>query len=494
MGKSLKSNTTISQTVNYSMFSEEQKREIYYTAIRILSDIGADVYDDEALKIFNEAGCWIDGNRVKFPAGLVKWAVNVAPSEITIYNRNGNIAMNLGGRKTYYGPGPSNNDYIDPLTGERRKPLKKDKFDVAKVCDYLPNIDFVMDLGTPSDVTDTLADLHSFDAMLRNTTKPIIHWGFDIDQYQDIVDIASVVAGGLEKLQQKPFIALYSEPSSPLQHSSEAIAKSIFCAKNRLPVIYTPCVMAGATGPATLAGTISMGIAENLVGLIANQLIYQGTPFIMGGVYYIMDMITTVPSFGSPEFNAMQAAIAEVAHYMGIPVFGTAGCTDSCTIDGQAAAEAAMNILTAIQSGAQLVHDVGYIESGMTGSIEQLVMGDEIIAMVRRFIDGIKINDDSQALELINQVGPGGSFRNLEHTKKYISQIWSPELLDHQNIDKWIVSGGKSMEERLREKTIRIIEQHKVEELSDDVLDKIDRIIEKAEKNEKIKKGGRVKQ
>jgi trimethylamine---corrinoid protein Co-methyltransferase len=281
---------------------------------------------------------------------------------------------------------------------------------VGRVCDALPNIDFAMDLGTPTGVTDTLADVYAFSALVRNTRKPIVHWGFDIEQYQDIVDMGAAVAGGLEKLQQRPFFCLYSEPSSPLLHSREAIAKAVFAAKNRIPIVYTPCIMLGATAPATLAGTIALGVAESLVGIVVSQLVREGSPIIMGGVYAIMDMKTTVFSYGSPEFHILQAGIAEVATHMGIPVFGTAGCTDSHTMDGQAAGEATMSILIAAQSGANLVHDVGYTGAGSCGSLEQLMLGDEIISMVRRFMRGIKIDDETLALDVVDQVGPGGHF------------------------------------------------------------------------------------
>ncbi len=486
MKREIRANFTSDRQIGFSMLTEEQRREIYFTAVRILEDVGAEVYSKEGLETFSEAGCWIEGNRVRIPGGLTEWAVKNAPGEVNLYDQLGNQALNLGGSRAYFGPGPSNNDYIDPRTGERRKPLKADKADVARVCDFLPRIDFVMDLGTPSDVTDSLADVHSFAELVQHTTKPIVHWGFGIEQYQDIVDLASLVAGGFEKLQQKPFLALYSEPSSPLIHSQEALDKAIFCGKRRLPVIYTPCVMAGATGPVTMAGTIALGVAENLVGLVANQLINRGSPYIMGGVYVIMDMQTTLLSYGSPEFNVLQAGVAEVAHYLDIPVFGTAGCTDSCTLDTQAAIEATFNILTAAQAGGNLVHDVGYIESGNTGSLFQLVMCDEIIGMVRRFVRGIKVDEEHLALEVIKDTGPAGNFLEQEHTRKYFKEeFWFPEMLNRMRYVNWLEkAGGADLEEKIRARTGEILEEHEVEPPGKEVLESFEEIIDRAEERE----------
>jgi trimethylamine---corrinoid protein Co-methyltransferase len=474
----------------YRMLSEDQQRAIYQAALEILERTGAVIHDKESLELFEKAGCWVEGERVRFPAGLTEWAVAAAPSRILMYDREGNKAMVLEGRNTYYGPGPTNTYHRDPETGERRRPVLSDSKNAGRVCDALPNIDFAMDLGTPTGVTDTLADIYAFKSLVTNCRKPIVHWGFDIEQYQDIIDMASAVVGGLENLQKKPFICLYSEPSSPLVHSREAIAKAVFAAKNRLPIVYTPCVMLGGTTPATLASTIALGVAESMVGIVVSQLIREGSPIIMGGVYAIMDMKTTVFSYGSPEFHMMQAGIAEVAHYMNIPVFGTAGCTDSHTLDGQAAGEATMSILMAAQTGANLVHDVGYTGSGSQGSIYQLVMCDEIISMVKRFMRGIKVDDETLAVEVIDRVGPGGHHLADEHTMKHFkTETWFPTLINRMRYDEWKnATGSSTMGDRVKKKMLDIIKNHEVPALSDDVMKQIDAIIARAEARETAKK------
>jgi len=385
MSRYVRTRYNVNKTVNFRSLSDEERRLIYESALEVLERTGVMVYDEDSRRVLEEAGCWVEDELVKIPIGISDWAVKTAPSKILLYDRDGNRKLDISGHNTYYGPGPTNTYHQDPYTGERRRPVLEDTRRVGRVCDALTNIDFVMDLGTPTGVTDTIADVYAFKELVENTKKPIVHWGFDIDQYQDIIDIASAVVGGLENLQKKPFMFLYSEPTSPLLHSREAIAKVYFAAKNKIPIVYTPCVMSGATTPASMAGTLVQGISESITGITVSQLTRKGTPIIMGGVYSIMDMNTTVFSYGAPEFQLLQAGIAEVAHYMGVPVFGTAGCTDSHTMDGQAAAQAAMSILMAAESGANMVHDSGYISAGDTGSLEQLVLDDEITGHIGRW-------------------------------------------------------------------------------------------------------------
>lgn len=474
--------------IKFNLLSEEQREEIYSAALEILERTGAKIFDEEALSILKDAGCYVEGTRVRIPRGISRWAVNAAPSRILLYNQKGDQRLVLGGNNVYYGPGPSNTYHLDPYTGERRRPVLKDTENVGRVCDALEHIDFAMDLGTVTGVTDTLADVYAFATLLRNTNKPIVHWGFDIDNYNDIVEMAAAVKGGLEKLQQKPFLALYSEPSSPLLHSQEAIAKAVYAAKKRIPIVYTPCVMSGATTPSTMAGTIALGIAESLVGIVVSQLVREGSPIIMGGVYGIMDMKTTVYSYGSPEFHVLQGGIAEVARHMEMPVFGTAGCTDSHISDGQAGAEAAMSILMAAESGANLVHDCGYTGSGSTGSLQQLVMADEIIAMVKRIVRGIKIDDETLALDVIDKVGPGGHFLGEEHTMKHFkNETFFPTLIDRQRYDAWSSGGSKTFGQRGLEKLHKILENHQVENLPNEVEEQINKILEAAEKREEQK-------
>ncbi|MHB9094731.1 MAG: trimethylamine methyltransferase family protein [Eubacteriales bacterium] len=484
----VKSRYEANEAVQFNVLSDNQCEEIFHSAMEVLRRTGSKVYDPDSRDLLKKGGAFVDGEVVKFPSALIEWAVRTAPSRVVLCDRNGKAKLFLEGKNVYFGPGPSNNFVLDPFTGERREPTTEDTVRAAICCDYLPNIDYAMDMGTVRNVNLTLSDVYSFEALLTNTTKPIVHWGFDIPQYQDILEMCIAVAGSLEELQKNPFIAMYSEPLPPLRHSREAIAKAVFVAEKGLPLIYTPCTMAGATTPATMAGTIVLQVAESLVGLVAAQLKREGTPFIMGGLISIMDMSSTILSYGAPELALLSAGMSNVAQYMKIPVFSTGGCTDAKTLDAQAAIQGAMSILMAAQSGASLVHDCGYIEYGSTSSTEMLVMDDEIIGMVKRIMRGVEVNDETLAVDVIDSVGPGGHFLRTQHTRNYFKkETWYPSLIDRKVYEGWRAEGSKTMGTRIKEKTQMIINEHNPEKLPEATLNSIKAIIQRAEQREAAK-------
>ncbi len=278
---------------------------------------------------------------------------------------------------------------------------------------------------------DMTYDRYQFLAMVKNTVKPLVLTTVDGKGLEDIYNMCCILTNGEDNFRMKPFIALYSEPITPLTHAKEALGKLKFAARNGIPNVYTPAPNAGATAPVTLAGTIALGAAEYLSGVVIAQLIKKGAPMISGGVHFAMDMTTGVASYGSTEFNLMHAAMTEVCKYFGLPVFSTCGCSSSKTFDGQATLESMFGTLSAALSGANLIHDVGYLEDGLCGCFEQVVLTDEIIAMVKRYLRGIDIDKNTLALDVIEKVGPGGNFLSEDHTfKNFKSQMFMPKLID----------------------------------------------------------------
>jgi len=249
-----RSNYAANETLQFSVFTESQCQEIHNATLEVMESVGAIFHDEEALALLKKAGAYVDGERVRFPAGLVEWAIRTAPSRIVLCDRNGGRKVFLEDHKTYFGPGPTNTYTLDPFTGEKRFPEISDSFLASKVLDALPNIDYQMDMGTPRNVPTEVSDIYLLEAMLTNSTKPIVHWGYSVKNYQTMVDMCVAIAGSLQELQKNPFLCLYSEPSSPFVHSPAAIQKAMFMARNNLPCIYTPAPSCGGTAPATLAG------------------------------------------------------------------------------------------------------------------------------------------------------------------------------------------------------------------------------------------------
>jgi trimethylamine--corrinoid protein Co-methyltransferase len=486
----MRTNYRINSGVRFQMLSQDQLEEMFNGVLNVLETIGLDVHHEEARKILGDAGARVDGKRVCIPQHLVKRCLSTAPRSFTIYARDGNPAhdIRIGPGRAHFGPGPTPPNFIDIETLERRLYVKDDARIVATVVDALPNIDFCESLGTISDVHPDLAASYEFATMFPNTSKPIVAWSYGWDDSADIHKIAVAEAGGQEAFEKRPNYVHYCEPLSPLVSTFEAVDKVIFAARHAVPVIFTTCALAGGTAPVTAAGIIVQTTAESFLGLVLSQTIRPGLPFFMGGVLSVMDMSAMILTYGAPELCLMMAGATELAHYVGIPLWQTGGCTDSKCLDEQAALEGSLSCFFSALSGGDLCHDVGYTESGMTGSILQTVMMDDAIGYSRRITRGIEVNEDTLAADVIQNVGPDGHYLYEDHTMRHFkTEFWYPNLCDRHNFEEWVESGRKTMRQRVIERTREILASHKPSPVKPETADAITAIMKAAEERVKTK-------
>ncbi|MFC2046144.1 trimethylamine methyltransferase family protein, partial [Chloroflexota bacterium] len=342
----MRTNYRVNSGVRFEMLSQDQLQELFDGVLHVLEYTGLDVHHDEARDILEKAGAWVDGLRVRLPSYLVRRSLEMAPRSFTIFARDGNPKHNIriGPGRAHFGPGPTCPNFTDIETQERRPYVRSDVPIVAKTVDALPNIDFCESLGTVSNVHHELGALYEFADMFPNTSKPIVAWSYDRFDSAGIHEIAATEAGGQTAFEQRPNYVHYCEPLSPLVSTFEAIDKLIFAARHRVPLIFTPCPIAGGTAPVTAAGIITEGAAESWMGLTLAQAIQPGLPFFMGGVYSVMDMSSMILAYGAPELPLMMAGQTELAHFAGLPLWQTGGCTDSKTFDEQAIIEGSMSV------------------------------------------------------------------------------------------------------------------------------------------------------
>ncbi len=481
-------NQQIYRTPQFGVLTEGDCKAIYSASLEVLERTGVRMENEEVLSLLKDNGACIKGDIAHIPSYLVEESLRYAPKKILIYSREGKLAMKLEGTNSYFGTGSDCPNIIDSFSGKLRKQTRKDIGQGALIADALANIDFVMSMGLISDEPMPVTDLYQFQEMVFNTTKPIVFTSHDKRGNQDIIDMASIIAGGEDKLRQKPFIIHYIEPSSPLKHSRAALDKLLLCSEKQIPIIYTPCTSGGATAPVTLAGNIVLALAEGLAGVVVSQLKNKGTPIILGGVITVMDMRTTTFCYGAPEFYLLSAGLAKVCQFLDMPVFGTAGCTDSKVLDEQAAIEASLSIIIESLSGANLIHDVGYMASAMTGSFDMLVMSDEIIAMVKRIMRGISVDEESLCVDVIDKVGPGGNYLTEEHTLRHFrTEYWRPQLLDRSSYHVWAGKGSKSLNQKVNEKVKSIFKERQLRPLDKQKANQILQLIAKEEKVRKVK-------
>ncbi len=469
------------QSPHFRVLSERQLQEIHNATLEVLEGTGVEVYHREAREILQKAGCRVTDTRVRYPGKLVERCIESTPSRIVISNREGERTMFLEGDKIHFGLGSDTVYAYDPYTGELKPAEALDVARAARVADALQNIDYLMSLGIVHDVPQTVNDLVQFQQMVENSIKPICFTAHHSKNLQRIIDMASEVVGGLEQLQANPFIIHYSEPNSPLMLSETAVDKLLLCAGLGIPLLFTPGSMTGGTAPATRAGAIVISNAESLSGLVVHQLKNPGAPIISGGNSMVMDLMTTVCSYGAPEFQLCISAYTELYHYYRIPVWGFAGCSDSHVLDEQAAIEATFSIMMNAMAGTNLIHDVGYLSNGLTGSCEMVVMSDEIIGMVKRMLRGIPVDSDSLAVDVIDRVGPGGHYLTDDHTLAHMrSEFWRPTVLSRDNLEIWQKKGEIPLRKRLNQKVLTILEEHEPKPLPEKVRRKLQEIIDSA--------------
>ena len=450
----------------------EQTKKIDETAVRILEEIGTDIYNEKAVEILCKNGARkLSSRRVSIPQTLVRKALKSAPEVVNIYDRANQKAMELGLGISYFGTGPTCPYIIDKETQKRRFFIRDDCKKGSILCDALKNIDFVMSMGTISDtMPHDCFEIDAFYSMVSKTKKPLIISAVNEKDLEIIYNAACLISGNEKRFSEKPFFIQYYEPTSPLKHSETAVNKLIFCSEKRIPLIYTPAPSAGGTSPVTLAGTLALATAEVLTGLVLNQMISEGAPFIYGGVLSILDMRTMNFCYGAPEFLLFVGALADMARYYKLPSFTTGGVSDSKTFDAQASSEYALSLFASYMSRSDLIHDIGFIESGMTCSYEGIVYGDELLGLIKRIGRGIEVTDETLAFEVIKQEGVGGFFLDSEHTiDNYKKEHWFVSILDRSTYNQWKEKGSNDIYKVLNEKAHDIINTHEGSRLDTEI-------------------------
>jgi len=476
-------NSIETRTISFRVLSNDQVMEIRRASFDVMFKVGFQVLHAGARKMLKQAGCVVKGDIVKVPEHVVQACLATTPKGYTIYGRDGQRAMAVEGRKSYYGTSTASPNTKDALTGEIHPTRVVDIEMGAKVADAMEHIDWVMPMGSVQDVPPTVADLYEFEAVVTNTAKPFVFIGYTPQGVELIYEMAAEVAGGLDKLQDRPFLIFYPEPISPLVQPADVIDRLFICADLNLPQMQGPSIQFGATAPVTLAGGLVQGTAESLMCLVLAQLRNPGCPCSMGCNFAAFDMSNGLMSIASPEMSLALAAQAEVAYSFGLPTWGLAGSTGAKVLDAQAGAESAFAILAQGLGGLNLIHDVGYMDDGMVCSPAQLVLGNENIAMAKRFIRGITINPDTLAREAIEKVGPGGHFLQEPHTLKHFKEeLWVPQLMTRDPREVWLDKGAKGLETVIQDKLHEIVETHEVPRLPDATLEAVRKIKEKGEK------------
>jgi len=460
----------------YQPLSSEDIATIHEASLNILENIGM-TYEsglDETLAMLEGRGLKIDRekSRIYFDRKLVEAQAAAAPEQVVLYNRDGSDALDLTQHRVYLGTGGAAVIILDLETGKARSTTLKDMYQLARLTDRLDNIHFFVRSCAPTDVPVSDHDANAIFACLMGTAKHVMSGVTNEAGVHKMLDIAAMVAGGMDVLMQKPFVSVIASFAiSPLKLCTQSTLIMLEAVRNRIPVALSAAPMAGSTSPVTMAGTLAQLHAEQLAGIAICQLTNPGAPLLYGGIPGRANMRSLAYMGGAVECGMMNAAIHQLAHYIKVPNYNSSGLTDSKIPDAQATWEKALSTVLAAMGGSNYIHHAaGMLESMLAVAYEQYVIDDEIIGMSCKVLEGIPVDTEHLALEAIEEVGPGGSFIMSSHTMTHMRQEYygGNGVSDQESREKWSEKGSPDARTRARDIARKILAEAETPHISKD--------------------------
>jgi len=458
----------------YKPLNEGDIVQIHNTAMRVFEEVGVQVNSERALKVFHDAGARVEDRIVKIPQDMVMELVTKAPSEVTLYGRKPEHNLNLGDARVHAGTGGTALNIIDGTTGERRSATLQDLKNIAKIVDNLNNIHFFLLPTYPSDVETGSVDVNRFFAGLDNTSKHIMGGVYTHDGIRNVLRMAEIIAGSPEHLRQEPVISIILCAISPLMIDKEYGDMIVTVAEAGIPVALPAEPLCGSTSPVTLASNIVIQTVDSLAEVCLTQLVNPGTPAIFGSVASSNDFRDLKYITGCIEMGLLNTASAQMAQFYKLPYYATAGMSDSKVVDAQCGYESALTVLLCALGGANYIHDAaGLMDFALSVSLEKYVVDNEILGMVMRAVEGIEVNENTLAFDLIKEVGPAGHFVHAKHTRKHMrTEHYQPTLSDREHLTDWQNAGKQDTAARAKARVEEILAAPGYH-LPDDVRQKI---------------------
>jgi len=475
----------IKRGVRFQILSDGDLDRIHWGTLHILEKVGVQVDSVACRKLLKDNGCEVDEKTriAKIPSHLVEEALAKKKSSITLAGRNPKFDAKLDMNHSYMTANGNGAVTVDFESGKRRPSMKKDVVNSSRIIDTLENVHIHWPMVSSTDQHPSTVHLHDFEASLNNTEKHVMYeTGVTVSDARTLTEMGYAAAGGEKEYRRRPLSSCLQCTYAPLQHDAGVMDASLEFAKSGVPLVFFGMPQPGATGPATLVGSLVVGNAEVLSALTMIQLSTPGAAIIYGMGNAPLDMRTTIRAGGSPEHAISSAIATELAHHYKMP-----SCVGVSATAKEPGDQAVMEYYTGcagpLLAGADLMCGVGLLEDSSCLFYEEIVIDDEIVGAIARLIRGEWANDETMALDVIERVGPGKNFLAQRHTMTHMkTEFFMPNLVDRRSFDAWSQAGSKSMRERAREKVKDILANHKVPPLDAAAQKKLDAIIEKAKK------------
>ncbi len=455
--------------------AEEGVQAIHDGAMRILEDIGIEFLNEEALDLFRQAGCIVEGTNVRMGRDWVMEMVGKAPAQFTLTPRNPDRQITIGGRTILFGNVSSPPNYWD-LDHGKMPGTRKHCADLLKLTQYFNCIHFAG--GYPVEPVDIHASVRHLDVLhdkLLLTDKVVHAYSLGRERVEDVMEMVKI-AGALteEEFRATPRMYTNINSTSPLKHDIPMIDGCLRLIRRGQAVFVTPFTLAGAMAPVTMAGAVTQSIAEALSAIALFQWVVPGCPCVIGTFTSNVDMKSGAPAFGTPEYMRATQMTGQMARYYGLPLRASGSCAANVP-DGQAMWETSNALWSAVQSGTNVVyHAAGWLEGGLIASPAKFVMDCEVIQQIQRYFDPaiIATGPEDVAVDAIAAVGPDGHFFGTPHTQeRYTTAFHQPFLSDWRNYEAWDLDGGTWTAARAHNLWKRIVNEFEAPPLDDGIAE-----------------------
>ena len=464
----------------FSVLSEKEMQKISDAAMHILENTGMKIMSSSVRDMLKTAGCEVNDSTYicKFPRKLIEDCLKLVPHSFTVYDRNGNPAMEIGDGTVHCASGHNAVFCIDSSSFERKYSTVKDVEEFGIISQWCESIDLVGAPLNPMDVAPESTLLHAAKALFKTTTKPLFLSTESERVVNALLDMMKAVAG-TDDIAKKPNAILQLSPSSPLFWGADTVNGFTACAKAGVPLVILPEPMAGVSSPYSVSGLLLENTTELLSGVVIAEVANPGTPLMYGASWTTYDMKYSVAKIGAPESALLTIAGCQMARYYGMPSHTTATNSDSNAMDERQAWESFINNFTAMNSYNDIVMNSGMFACGLTTSLEQLVMDNEVNRIIKRLMNGIDTSDEVMGADVIEEVGPAGNFLMEDHTldNLYSGEFWNPTIPFSQSYDKWAADGCPTVDKDARKLVDKILAAGNTVELDAETINSLDEII-----------------
>lgn len=472
--------------VRLQVLSPEDVQRIHQATLDLIENAGVRFPSARALDILHGHGATIDRDRqvARIPGPVIEAAMAKAPATYTLCAReNPELDLPLDGRHAYLAVDGTGIEVLDPYTGQKRASTKQDVADSMRVADYLEEISLIWPPVSAQDCPAETRGLHELEAIWNNYAKHVqTETLVTVPEMKAAIEMAAAFVGGREALRRRPILSTMQCTISPLAQDGGSIDASLVAAEAGLPVAFMTMASCGFSGPAALAGNLTVGNAEVISALALMQMAYPGCPVYYAAAQTAMDPRSGAYTGGGPEDYLFGAATNHLADFYGIPLSMGSFATGAKRPDWQAAFDNVFAGLMPALTGADLLQGAGMLYGSRIFSYEQLLLDCEIYSAIRAVAGGIPVNDDTLALDVIKDVGVGGNFIAHKHTRRHIGDLWQPRFIDRRPYSAW-EADGKGALEWANDKARWILENHQPVPLDEKLAAELSRIIASVERD-----------